>query len=108
MPKKLLELRTFNVGTVTSVDAGDIPAEAASFSLNIDSHASGGVLQGVPTDLQVVLLALSNVTEGGTNVLYPTQGDMHFLTIDGYDHYVVYDGGWQVASFSGVITEGLI
>jgi hypothetical protein len=96
MPKQLLELRLFNAGTVTSVDASDIPAEASSFSLNIDSQASGGVLQGVPRDLQMAFLSTES------HVIWPTDGGMDFITVDGQNRYIVYDGGWKVAYYTSV------
>ena len=52
---QLLEIRNFNVGTIMSPDAADIPIEAASFSLNIDSVSEDGVLMGVPIDKKVTL-----------------------------------------------------
>ena len=50
MPKQIVELNTFNVGTVTTPDVRDIPVEAASYSLNLDSVVEDGLLRGVPAD----------------------------------------------------------
>ena len=37
MPKEVIELNNFNVGTVTTPDVRDIPVESAAYSLNLDS-----------------------------------------------------------------------
>ena len=50
MPKEVIELNNFNVGTVTTPDVRDIPVEAASYSLNLDSVVEDGLLRGVPAD----------------------------------------------------------
>ena len=50
MPKMVQELNNFNVGTMTTPDARDIPAEAASYSLDLDSVVEDGLLRGVPAD----------------------------------------------------------
>tara|TARA_R100001244_G_scaffold67256_1_gene55126 strand:- start:269 stop:526 length:258 start_codon:yes stop_codon:yes gene_type:complete len=50
MAKQLLEIKRFNVGTILSPDAKDIPPEAASYSLNIDSVTEDGKLKGIPND----------------------------------------------------------
>ena len=50
MPKELKEISTFVTGTITTSSSSDIPDDAASYSLNIDSVTQDGVLKGVPTD----------------------------------------------------------
>jgi len=50
MPRDILEIKNFNVGTIISPDIKDIPVEAASYSLNIDSVTEDGKLKGVPND----------------------------------------------------------
>ena len=50
MPKELKEISTFVTGTITTPSSSDIPDDAASYSLNIDSVTQDGVLKGVPTD----------------------------------------------------------
>lgn len=59
MPKQLLELKLFNSGTILAPDVKDIPPEAASFSMNIDSATENGVLKGIPTDSTVPVGGLS-------------------------------------------------
>ena len=54
MPKLVQELNNFNVGTITTPDARDIPEEAASYSLDLDSVVEDGLLRGVPTDAEFV------------------------------------------------------
>jgi hypothetical protein len=51
MPKELHEITKFTTGTITVPDEKDIPEDAASYSLNIDSVTEGGKLKGVPSDL---------------------------------------------------------
>jgi|ETNvirnome_2_130_1030620.scaffolds.fasta_scaffold03038_2 hypothetical protein len=50
MPKLVQELNNFNVGTLTTPDVRDIPSEAASYSLDLDSVVEDGLLRGVPAD----------------------------------------------------------
>tara|TARA_B100001094_G_scaffold311441_2_gene347101 strand:+ start:319 stop:4089 length:3771 start_codon:yes stop_codon:yes gene_type:complete len=46
MPKDLLEIKGFNLGTVTAVDADDIPKDAAVSSLDIEPLTVEGTLTG--------------------------------------------------------------
>ncbi|MDA7518159.1 hypothetical protein N8529_00155 [bacterium] len=55
MPKQLLEMKLFNVGTITTPDSTDIPPEAASYSLDVDSVMEDGKLKGVPSDTEVAI-----------------------------------------------------
>jgi len=50
LAKEIHEIRNFQSGTITSPDIKDIPDDAASYSLNLDSVAKMGVLSSVPTD----------------------------------------------------------
>ena len=50
MAKEIHEIRNFQSGTITSPDIKDIPDDAASYSLNLDSVTKMGVLSSVPTD----------------------------------------------------------
>ena len=50
MPKELYELNRFDSGTMTTPDVRDIPPEAASYSLNLDSVTEDGVVKGIPND----------------------------------------------------------
>ena len=47
MPKSIKEIKDFNVGTVLNVSEKDIPAEAPTFSLNINPMAEGGILDSI-------------------------------------------------------------
>ena len=46
MPKELLEIRNFNVGTVSTPSEEDIPLEAASHSLDVDPNSLDANLKG--------------------------------------------------------------
>ena len=50
MPKELHEITKFTSGTITVPDEKDIPEDAASYSIDIDSVTEGGKLKGVPAD----------------------------------------------------------
>ena len=63
MPKELLEIKNFNVGTIMSPDMKDIPAEAASYSLNLDSLTEDGKLQGLANDKNVTPPDFSGTAE---------------------------------------------
>tara|TARA_R110002110_G_scaffold166473_1_gene367055 strand:- start:512 stop:817 length:306 start_codon:yes stop_codon:yes gene_type:complete len=62
MPKQLLEMKLFNVGTITTPDSTDIPPEAASYSLDLDSVMEDGKLKGVPDN---VLVSLTSIDAAG-------------------------------------------
>ena len=53
MPKELIELSTFNAGTVCNPSVTDIPPEAASDSFNIDPISEDGKLKGIPADTKL-------------------------------------------------------
>ena len=48
MPRESFDIKLFNKGLVSSVDAEDIPVDSASYSENIDGDAVEGRLQGIP------------------------------------------------------------
>jgi len=72
MPKELHEITKFTSGTITVPDQKDIPDEAASYSINIDSVAEGGKLKGVPSDLWLKSDG-TWVTTGMLSSLYSTK-----------------------------------
>jgi len=86
MPKELLEIKNFNVGTIMSPDMKDIPIEAASYSLNIDSVTEDGKLKGIPNDATLtttinqaikVISELKNPIDGSSNyILYLSTGEI--------------------------------
>lgn len=82
MSKQLQELRTFNAGTILSPDTTDIPLEAASYSLDIDSVTEDGKLKGVPLDHLVGLTWPSGAIEG----ILPVP--ISYLLIDGEERLV--------------------
>ena len=80
MPKQLLEIKRFNVGTLLTPDSKDIPPEAASYSLNIDSVTEDGKLKGIPDDESLKMV--SGLVE---NLVYLDDEHHKFL--------VAYSGG---------------
>lgn len=50
MPNETINLRRFNVGTITNPDAEDINLESASDSLNVDGDLNDGKLRAIPTN----------------------------------------------------------
>jgi hypothetical protein len=68
MPKELHEITKFTTGTITVPDEKDIPEDAASYSLNIDSVTEGGKLKGVPSDLKLLSLGLFSASGSGATV----------------------------------------
>lgn len=93
MPKQLVEIRSFNAGTMLSTDSTDIPIEAASFSLNLDVGAEQGVLKGVPND---VVLSYSS----STGEIKPwLSSPISYIEIDGNKHLVLKtNGGWKIST----------
>ena len=57
MPKELIEINSFDAGTITNVSERDIPTEAATYSLNIDPMNKDGQLKGIPEDRLVASLS---------------------------------------------------
>ena len=53
MPKELHEITKFTTGTITVPDRKDIPEDAASYSIDVDSVTEGGKLKGVPSDVWI-------------------------------------------------------
>ena len=57
MPKELIEINSFDAGTISSVSEKDIPTEAATYSLNVDPLNRDGQLKGIPEDRLVTSLS---------------------------------------------------
>lgn len=83
MPKQLLEIKRFNIGTILAPDTKDIPPEAASYSLNIDSVTEDGKLKGIPKDL-----ILSTLDGKINNMVYIKDGSLYILLVN-------EDGVWH-------------
>jgi len=64
MPKELHEITKFTSGTITVPDVKDIPEDAASYSLNLDSVTASGKLQGTPGDLKLAAGGAFSATAG--------------------------------------------
>ena len=102
MPKELLEIVSFNAGTILSPDIVDIPVEAASYSLNIDSVTEDGKLKGVPEDISLILSSES-IGDNPATTLSPISGGMNYILIDGKKHIVINTtSGWVVVGMIGV------
>ena len=80
MPKRLHEIKKFNVGTITTPVETDTPEESASYSQNIDSMAKDGVLKGVPHDLRMYLRDSSDIYTSKANSNHANGAT--FLTLD--------------------------
>jgi len=61
MARQLQEIRVFNSGIISNPDETDIPIEAASNSLNIDSVSKDGVLTGLPGDTTIAIAIDSEI-----------------------------------------------
>ena len=86
MPKELHEITKFTTGTITVPDEKDIPEDAASYSLNIDSVTEGGKLKGVPGDLYLK----NDGTFGSSSTAETVDAQvMSMINRDGY-HDLVY------------------
>ena len=72
MPKELMELKGFYQGIISSASEYDIPFESASESLNVDSVASNGMLQGIESDEQLSehdLKTITSLNDNGNNTV---------------------------------------
>jgi len=106
MPKELHEITKFTTGTITVPDEKDIPEDAASYSLNIDSVTEGGKLKGVPADF---ILQTSGV-------LSTTSSDQTFdaqviamINRDGYRDLVYFeDDTGKIHNITDVYRTGYI
>jgi hypothetical protein len=88
MPKELHEITKFTSGTITVPDEKDIPEDAASYSLNIDSVTEGGKLKGVPSDLY--LLSSGTFAASGGSATVDAQV-MATINRDGYRDLVYFE-----------------
>tara|TARA_R110000824_G_scaffold374928_2_gene565613 strand:- start:5033 stop:5347 length:315 start_codon:yes stop_codon:yes gene_type:complete len=101
MPKKVLEMKLFNVGTITTPDSTDIPPEAASYSLDLDSIMENGKLKGVPADQSVSFTENSNNIGSGAgalNVDHTLSGNgIASVSINGVQRLVLKSSvGWKI------------
>ena len=87
MPKELHEITKFTSGTITVPDEKDIPEDAASYSLNIDSVTEGGKLKGVPADFVLQDAGVFAASSGGT---FDAQV-MAMINRDGYRDIVYFE-----------------
>jgi len=122
MPKELHEITKFTTGTITVPDEKDIPEDAASYSLNIDSVTEGGKLKGIPDDVwlkadgtwgtSVVLsslystkLAMINKAGQRDVIRYdPTSNGLHFIK-DFYDDNSTFDASNDLGDFTSSADE---
>ena len=104
MSKQLQELRSFNAGTILSPDVADIPIEAASYSLNIDSVTEDGKLKGVPGDTPITV----SINNGGGDIPQTPSSDSpisYLLRGSGdnmFEALVIYNGSTWVVDESNM------
>ena len=116
MPKMVQELNNFNVGTMTTPDVRDIPAEAASYSLDLDSVVEDGLLRGVPADAVFVTDDSTNATTmdayvTGSIQRTATEKDIIYYQNTGNNLKVIKaledtNGGETVTIESGIVSSG--
>tara|TARA_R100001463_G_scaffold123297_1_gene179976 strand:+ start:19 stop:276 length:258 start_codon:yes stop_codon:yes gene_type:complete len=63
MPKVIAEIKTFNLGIISTPDTKDIPSQAADYSLDIETITSEGKIKGRKTDSY--LSAFGGFSTGG-------------------------------------------
>lgn len=51
MPKQVAEIKQFTAGIIATPDARDIPADAADYSVNVETVASDGMIKGRKADV---------------------------------------------------------
>ena len=94
MPKQLQELRSFNVGTIMNADSTDLPLEAASYSLDIDSVTEDGKLKGRPDDVEI---SLSDSLDEPQPIV--PSGGIGYVLIDDIERLVISTAnGWVLCS----------
>ena len=86
MPKELLEIKNFTLGTQTTPSETDISHEAASYSLNVDPIAQDGKLQAIPDDTTKEIVSGANWANATGN-----QAEMmRVIEVDGVKHIITY------------------
>ena len=96
MAKQLQEIKTFHVGTLINADTGDIPIEAASYSLNIDSVTEDGKLKGIPDDVEFTV----NIGSQSAAPCSEDNSDIDYILINGQPYTVTFvNGNWRVEDF---------
>jgi len=118
VPKLIQELNNFNAGTMTTPDVRDIPAEAASYSLDLDSVVEDGLLRGVPADsivqesssnMAMSAYVTSTIQRNSTTrdiVYYKNDGNVVFMAKD-FEGTPVTIGG-SGTDFNGTNGAGII
>lgn len=99
MPKELLEIKSFNLGTMLSPDMTDIPTEAASYSLNLDSVTEDGKLKCVPGDGSINLETIAGPYTPATPITMSDGAGVSQLKIDQHIYMIVKTtSGWAVGN----------
>ena len=95
MARQLQEIRVFNSGIISNPDETDIPIEAASNSLNIDSISKDGVLTGLPGDHLLAASAYSSINNGVEYNI--TRGGISSIDDDGAELFLIknQEGNWM-------------
>ena len=92
--KELFEITMFNAGTVCNPSQTDIPAEAASNSLNLDPISEDGKLKGIPINTKLEdsvgddkNILLQNISDSSKHdlVYYKDSNNTLYVAEDIYD-----------------------
>lgn len=96
MPRESFDIKLFNKGIISSVDAEDIPVDSASYSENIDGDAVEGRLQGIP----------ASTTKFSDKGLYV--GKSAWIRRDTGEYDLIYDdrNGANIKAISNFYTAG--
>ncbi|SVB59242.1 uncharacterized protein METZ01_LOCUS212096, partial [marine metagenome] len=106
MPKELHEITKFTTGTITVPDEKDIPEDAASYSLNIDSVTEGGKLKGVPADF--ILQTTGTLSTTSSDQTFDAQV-IAMINRDGYRDLVYFeDDTGKIHNITDVYRTGYI
>ena len=84
MPKELFEIRNFNKGIISTPSEEDIPPNAASYSLDVESTAVDGKLIGRKTDIAKTITALTAINTSAI-IDSETSGKKDLIYYDGSD-----------------------
>ena len=99
MPRDLIELKKFNIGTITNASLTDVPLEAATNSLNVDPLAEFGRLRGIAQDSSE---GHSSIVVGESNVV-----DQAVAPSDTVVFMTNSITGWPSSGTFSVKTEGV-
>lgn len=102
-----LELRNFNIGTIRKGDESDLPNEAATFSLNVDTVSEAGVLQGRKSDAIITVAGPANT---GTSVnhsidISTSKGKFYGILNDASTYHFIYYSNGVIKSLLNIFNN---